>query len=150
MDRRPERGGKLPNRIGFVMPKLLELVREEKVCWLCNKPVAIEDATRDHVIPKSLGGIGHRSNLRLAHADCNRLRGNGGFDNKGPETRKELLYRQFFTCAFCPDSIEHNNSHKFKNDRAKPHSLQNTFLLCNECRHIEARRIREEINGLAD
>lgn len=50
--------------------------RDKGVCWLCRKLVAADAATRDHVIPKSLGGPNEAPNLRTAHRHCNENRGN--------------------------------------------------------------------------
>lgn len=44
------------------------------ICWLCHEHVELTDATRDHVIPRSLGGAFNWDNLALAHADCNHQR----------------------------------------------------------------------------
>lgn len=46
-------------------------------CWLCLKPIAPDRLTLDHVEPRSAGGGRHRSNLRPAHAKCNRRRADG-------------------------------------------------------------------------
>lgn len=51
------------------------LVRFQGRCWLCHGQVALEEATRDHVIPVTLGGAWCWQNLRLAHEFCNHLRG---------------------------------------------------------------------------
>lgn len=59
-------------------PSLEELIiRDHGVCWLCKGvkgEVTIDNASRDHVIPKSRRGSNKAWNLRLAHAECNRLR----------------------------------------------------------------------------
>lgn len=36
----------------------------------------MEEATVDHIIPKSLGGSNHPSNLQMAHGPCNWSKGN--------------------------------------------------------------------------
>ncbi len=62
-----------------------EVLAEESVCWICNKPV---DKTLPHglpgspevdeVQPVSRGGSPYdRTNCRLAHRICNQRRGNG-------------------------------------------------------------------------
>lgn len=59
------------------MVTLDELMKEYNgICWICNGKVSPKNATRDHVVPKSLGGTNHRSNIKLAHASCNSKRGN--------------------------------------------------------------------------
>lgn len=50
--------------------------RDKRRCWICQRSVRFIDATRDHVVPVSLGGSHAQSNLRLAHEWCNSARGN--------------------------------------------------------------------------
>ena len=50
--------------------------RDRRRCWICSHGVAIADATRDHVEPRSHGGYDKSKNYRLAHARCNVARGN--------------------------------------------------------------------------
>jgi hypothetical protein len=50
--------------------------REAGICWLCHRFVEREQASRDHIIPKSFGGPNHMSNYALAHIECNNQRGN--------------------------------------------------------------------------
>lgn len=52
------------------------------ICWLCHDYVDLElgEATRDHVIPFAQGGTGGWDNIRLAHEQCNLLRGNPSSD----------------------------------------------------------------------
>lgn len=48
---------------------------ESHNCWLCGKPIdSIEQATIDHVVPRSLGGRTRLMNIRLAHEKCNTKR----------------------------------------------------------------------------
>lgn len=62
--------------------QLMRLGRKEKwVCWLCGGRVrplgeGPEAPTRDHVLPRSLGGRDSLRNYRLAHQGCNNKRGN--------------------------------------------------------------------------
>lgn len=57
--------------------------RDGDDCWLCLLPIdfAIADindpmhGSRDHVLPRALGGDGTVANLRLAHRHCNTRRG---------------------------------------------------------------------------
>lgn len=46
------------------------------ICQLCMKHVRFEDASRDHIIPRSKGGRGLPNNIQLAHRLCNKLKGN--------------------------------------------------------------------------
>lgn len=45
-------------------------------CWICKWQYPLEDLSRDHLIPKSLGGKGTYENIRLACRACNQGRGN--------------------------------------------------------------------------
>jgi len=59
------------------------------LCTLCDKPMlrsrfeapharvwAKQRATFDHIIPRSKGGPDTHDNLQLAHARCNKIKGN--------------------------------------------------------------------------
>lgn len=56
------------------------------VCWICRKFCPRDQASRDHVLPKSLGGGYEKTNMALAHKDCNTKRGNG---------YKEIFFKHF-------------------------------------------------------
>jgi len=49
-------------------------------CALCGDPVELvegpDEATIDHVVPVSKGGVDLLSNLQLAHRKCNQAKGN--------------------------------------------------------------------------
>jgi 5-methylcytosine-specific restriction endonuclease McrA len=51
------------------------LYEQQGLCWLCDRPMRVTDATWDHIIPRSHGGSWDPSNLKLAHESCNRIRG---------------------------------------------------------------------------
>jgi 5-methylcytosine-specific restriction endonuclease McrA len=53
-----------------IVPRIIR--RDRGICHLCDQAGA---TTADHVVPRSQGGIDHPSNLKAAHIDCNRLRG---------------------------------------------------------------------------
>lgn len=59
--------------------------RDNGTCWLCHKPVTLDEMTLDHEIPRVLGGKGG-ANLRAAHARCNNKRGAPGF-NPAPASK---------------------------------------------------------------
>ena len=50
--------------------------RDKGRCFWCKKALAFDEATMDHVIPKSLGGYAMASNLVTACGPCNQRRGN--------------------------------------------------------------------------
>lgn len=60
-------------------PTLSEIVavyaRSNGMCALCGKPVDPDDATIDHIIPKSRGGEHVPDNWQLAHRRCNTRKG---------------------------------------------------------------------------
>lgn len=49
--------------------------RDGALCHICGEYVSPADASRDHVVPLSKGGINQASNVRLAHLACNQRRG---------------------------------------------------------------------------
>ena len=62
--------------------RLIKLYKKHKgLCQLCLLPCDIEDATVDHVIPKSKGK--RHNNTQLAHKKCNQLKADN--DQKKPE-----------------------------------------------------------------
>lgn len=57
---------------------LNELYKKAKgICCLCGEKVRREDASREHLIPRSLGGPSTPENLGMSHKKCNHKRGNG-------------------------------------------------------------------------
>ncbi len=59
-------------------------LRDGDNCHICGKPIDFTmagntglAATLDHIVPKYKGGVNALSNLKLAHAECNRKRGCG-------------------------------------------------------------------------
>lgn len=48
--------------------------RDGAVCHICRLPVARRDASLDHIIPVSRGGVTIEDNLALAHRSCNYAR----------------------------------------------------------------------------
>ena len=63
--------------------------RDDATCHLCWQYVAPEDASRDHVKPRSEGGRMDFDNIKLAHRDCNSRRG-----SKPVSEFRDLLERQ--------------------------------------------------------
>lgn len=56
------------------------------ICWICRKFCPRDKASRDHIIPESLGGSSEITNLALAHKTCNNKRGNG---------YREIMFRHY-------------------------------------------------------
>ena len=65
-------------RNAFVSPVYLDEIfeRDKAHCYLCKGDVVRTEASLDHVIPLSRGGIHDPSNVRLAHRRCNSRKGN--------------------------------------------------------------------------
>lgn len=49
--------------------------RDGGVCHICRLHVRREDASLDHLVPQSRGGVSVEENLALAHRRCNYSRG---------------------------------------------------------------------------
>lgn len=47
------------------------------ICYVCKKRCSRTQASREHVIPRSIGGSDEESNLTISHKRCNSKRGNG-------------------------------------------------------------------------
>lgn len=60
-------------------------VLSNATCWRCKKQIKLSKATRDHIIPRALGGTNKPSNLRLACYPCNNGRGSQLPDRPVPD-----------------------------------------------------------------
>lgn len=43
-------------------------------CWVCGEHVEHQDATLEHILPRSEGGSSHQDNLAISHDRCNHQR----------------------------------------------------------------------------
>lgn len=71
------------------MPIDIIYERDDKICHLCHQFVPREQASRDHVKPRSQGGKLSFENILLAHSSCNSRRG-----SRAVAEFKALLERQ--------------------------------------------------------
>jgi len=55
--------------------------RDHGICHLCDKWVPLEEASRDHVIPRYHNGKTTWGNIKLAHRSCNSQRGHMDVDD---------------------------------------------------------------------
>lgn len=72
--------GKILNRNDNKLSKATKsfLIRKSDLCALCGKPIlTMKDATIDHIIPLSKGGVHGIQNMQLAHYSCNNSKGAG-------------------------------------------------------------------------
>lgn len=77
------------------------------ICALCGRYVEIEDASRDHIIPRSKGGGNGRDNIQLTHKTCNNAKG----DEVYPSDWQEQLQRTMtlphgYCCTHCSMPIQ--------------------------------------------
>ena len=71
----PENLPKLDRKCNYTS-NLKWLIRKSNLCDICLKPVTKQEASLDHVIPLSKGGLNNRNNYRLTHKSCNQKKGN--------------------------------------------------------------------------
>lgn len=71
------------------LSKLNLLARDEFRCQYCSRDINYRDATIDHVVPRSQGGITEWSNVVIACGSCNRRKGG----RTPEEARMNLLSR---------------------------------------------------------
>lgn len=72
-------------------------IREDQKCFWCDEPIAsVGEATKDHIIPKSKGGMDTFENLVCACRDCNTEKADqmpvGKWALKGRSPRKPTYY----------------------------------------------------------
>lgn len=51
-------------------------LRDAGCCWLCGKPVPVDQESIEHLTPLSRGGANDLANFALAHRRCNQMMGN--------------------------------------------------------------------------
>ncbi len=62
------------------------------VCGICERHGPIDDMSRDHKVAKSRGGSDARSNIQLAHKECNRAKGSKlSVDQRAAREKRERL-----------------------------------------------------------
>lgn len=76
------------------------------ICALCGGYVELEDASRDHIVPRSAGGGNDRGNIQLAHKSCNNLKGDILFpDNWQEQLKREMVIPKGYRCLYCTQEI---------------------------------------------
>lgn len=73
-------------------------------CGICGEPLAIDEANRDHIVPRCFGGCGELWNKRATHVDCNSRRG-GAPENSA--IYREALARHRVMGAHLPGAYYH-------------------------------------------
>lgn len=84
------------------------------MCALCGEYVELEDASRDHIIPRSKGGGNGRNNIQLTHKSCNNLKGDDSYpDDWREQLKRGLVLPVGYRCPYCTQKIEK----RFQNDK---------------------------------
>lgn len=61
----------------------MRLYRDSDVCYRCGKPIIVfGDATLEHKVPLSQGGLDNINNMALSHEQCNKNAGNNMPDKR--------------------------------------------------------------------
>lgn len=72
------------------------------ICALCGRYVKLEDASRDHIIPRAAGGGNGRDNIQLTHKACNNLKGSVVYpDNWQEQLKREMVIPKGYRCRYC-------------------------------------------------
>lgn len=80
------------------------------ICALCGGYVELEDASRDHIVPRASGGGNERTNIQLTHKTCNNLKS----DDVYPSDWKKKLeiginIPDGYRCMYCNLKITQND-----------------------------------------
>ncbi len=65
----------MANAVRLRRQRMRVYFREKGLCFYCNKFLSFPDSTRDHIIPKSMGGMNVYENIVLSCQSCNNERG---------------------------------------------------------------------------
>jgi hypothetical protein len=77
------------------------------ICALCGRYVEIEEASRDHIIPRSQGGGNGRDNIQLTHKRCNNMKGDVLYPVDWQEQlKRSMIIPKGYCCAYCSQAIE--------------------------------------------
>jgi DNA-directed RNA polymerase subunit RPC12/RpoP len=71
------------------------------ICAECGEYVEIEDASRDHIIPRAAGGGNGRDNIQLMHKNCNNLKGHDVYPPNWQKLRDQLSVPAGYICQRC-------------------------------------------------
>jgi hypothetical protein len=83
--------------------------RDNGICGICKKRIKkISHANRDHIVPVSLGGCNKQANLRIAHVECNKRRGNEQPTKTMQDVLAEVGEAKGWTCSLCSDTVEND------------------------------------------
>lgn len=76
------------------------------ICALCGTYVELEDASRDHIVPRAAGGGNGRNNIQLTHKTCNNLKGDMVYPSDWQEQlKRDMVIPQGYRCRYCSQTI---------------------------------------------
>ncbi len=76
------------------------------ICALCDEYVELEEASRDHIKPRSKGGGNDRSNIQLTHKKCNNMKQDEIYPDDWKEQLKgSLAIPKGYRCSHCTMEI---------------------------------------------
>lgn len=87
--------------------RTLKVLHEKShgICEICSLPMTLSDSNIDHIVPRSLGGLNHRSNYRAVHIECNTKRGNELTEREWIDLVQGLWYSQNGLCHHCDNDM---------------------------------------------
>jgi hypothetical protein len=113
-------------------------IKFDGVCQLCMKPCKFTDATRDHIVPRSRGGIGLPNNLQLAHYACNKLKADLDAipsleERQANNRRKRLLEKVKKEKAWLRSLVDDTHAEFIKCPYCRHNRLQHNMFGCSAC-----------------
>lgn len=112
------------------------------LCALCGEPVTLEDASRDHIVPRSRGGSNSRENIQLTHKSCNNLKGDEDYPSDWQaQLAAHTVIPKGYRCSHC--TLEIDKWHKKRGFVSKIFKKGRIIALhswCNEDRIKYGRR----------
>lgn len=77
------------------------------ICALCGEYVSLEEASRDHIVPRSRGGSNARDNIQLTHKSCNNLKGDEDYPSDWKrQLAAHTVIPKGYRCSHCTLEIQ--------------------------------------------
>ncbi len=77
------------------------------ICALGGEYVPIEEASRDHIVPRSRGGSNARENIQLTHKSCNNLKGDEDYPSDWQaQLAAHTVIPKGYRCSHCTLEIQ--------------------------------------------
>ncbi len=112
------------------------------ICALCGKYVELEEASRDHIVPRSRGGSNARENIQLTHKSCNNLKGDEDYPSDWQaQLAAHTVIPKGYRCSHCTLEIDKwHKKHGFVAKIFKRGRIVALHSWCNEDRIKYGRR----------